>query len=548
MLQFEAALGAAWLAAAACFAQSAPAGNDDGRGAEVFVVYNSASAASKKVADHYASARKIPAAQILGLSLPETETISRDDFESKLQQPLWRELTGRGLFRTNGPTAPHSAVSAAEIRYAVLCFGVPVKIAPDNARSEPGAEKLQTELRRNEAAVDSELAALPMLPRAGLLAGPAMNPAYGATNREALHPTNGVLMVARLDGPSAEIAAGLADKAMAAERDGLWGRAYFDWRGLNEGPYRTGDEWIKTAHEVARGYGFETVTNASPATFAPSSPLSDIALYFGWYDQSVSGPFTNEMAEFRPGAIAYHLHSFSARALRVDDVWWAGPLLARGATATLGCTEEPYLEMTPHVHLLAHRLMFGRFSFGEAAYACQRSLSWQNTVVGDPLYAPFALGQKERYEALEARKAPEIEWSMLMWINVRLAQGAPLKEILQFYETNPTGESAVLQEKLGDIYKSRGKLIDAMAPYGECLKLKMGAIQRLRVTLSAASLLSSFGKPEQALELYEGLIRDYPNYAAQKDIYEKMAKVASRLGKTEEAARYEKLAKPDAPR
>ena len=47
-----------------------------------------------------------------------------------------------------------------------------------------------------------------------------------------LNPTNGILLVARLDGPSAEIARGLVDKAVQAERDGLWGRAYFDARGI----------------------------------------------------------------------------------------------------------------------------------------------------------------------------------------------------------------------------------------------------------------------------------------------------------------------------
>jgi hypothetical protein len=109
--------------------------------------------------------------------LPQTETISRDDFETKLQQPLWRELVARKLFVTNAAPAGISSVSDASIRYAVLCYGVPVKILPDNNRKEEGAEKLQLELRRNEAAVDSELAALPMFGRPVLLAGPINNPA-----------------------------------------------------------------------------------------------------------------------------------------------------------------------------------------------------------------------------------------------------------------------------------------------------------------------------------------------------------------------------------
>ena len=66
------------------------------------------------------------------------------------------------------------------------------------------------------------------------LAGPLPNWTYGVTNAAALNPTNGILMVARLDGPTASIAQGLVDKALQAERDGLWGRAYFDARGLTQ--------------------------------------------------------------------------------------------------------------------------------------------------------------------------------------------------------------------------------------------------------------------------------------------------------------------------
>ena len=40
------------------------------------------------------------------------------------------------------------------------------------------------------------------------LTGPWPNPFYSATNASAFHPTNGILMVARLDAPSSAIAAG----------------------------------------------------------------------------------------------------------------------------------------------------------------------------------------------------------------------------------------------------------------------------------------------------------------------------------------------------
>ncbi len=45
--------------------------------------------------------------------------------------------------------------------------------------------------------------------------------------RRWLNPTNGILLVARLDGPTADIARGLVDKALQAERDGLVGPRLF---------------------------------------------------------------------------------------------------------------------------------------------------------------------------------------------------------------------------------------------------------------------------------------------------------------------------------
>ncbi|HTG43115.1 MAG TPA: TIGR03790 family protein, partial [Verrucomicrobiae bacterium] len=491
-------------------------------GEAVVLVYNRKMAGSREVADHYAAKRAVPTNQIVALDLPESEVISREDFETKLQQPLWAEMRARKLlvYRKDPLESTQQCnVIEAKVRYAVLCYGVPVKIAADPNRKEEATEALRPELRRNEAAVDSELALLPLLDRKLPIVGVLSNPGYSVTNAALLHPTNGVLMVARLDGPTAQIASSLVDKAMQAEADGLWGRAYFDTRGVGEGALKAGDDWIHGASEVARIYGYETVIEKTSRTFPPSTPLSDIAFYFGWYDQSVSGPFTNGMAQFRPGAVAYHLHSFSSRTLRVPDVWWTGPLLAAGATATMGCTEEPYLQTTPQPNVFLWRFVILGFSFGEAALTAQPVLSWQNTIIGDPLYRPFAKTQKERYIDLEQRKDTNIVWSMLMWINFRLAQNAPLAEILQFYADNPESKtSALLQEKLGDIYKSRGKIFDAVEPYSKALNLPLEPLQKMRVSLTAGSLFSSLSKNEEAYAIFQGFLREFPQYPDKKDI------------------------------
>jgi uncharacterized protein (TIGR03790 family) len=153
-------------------------------------------------------------------------------------------------------------VTASKIRYLVLCYGVPVKIAPDPNLKEVVAEDIKPELRRDEAAVDSELVWLPIIKMHVTLSGPLRNWVYGATNTAQLDPTNGILLVARLDGPTATVAKGLVDKALEAERDGLWGRAYFDIRGLPKGDsYYLGDEWIQQGSDICRDLGFETTVD-----------------------------------------------------------------------------------------------------------------------------------------------------------------------------------------------------------------------------------------------------------------------------------------------
>jgi uncharacterized protein (TIGR03790 family) len=393
--------------------------------------------------------------------------MSRDEFRDSLQMPLAHKLEDAGLWKfgsvthtmTNGlPGMVERRVVASKIRYAVLCYGVPLGITAVPIAHEPGKEIAHQEMLRDEAAVDSELAWLPMVEMGVSLAGPLRNWVYGATNIAWLNPTNGILLVARLDGPDADIARGLVDKALAAERDGLWGRAYFDARGLDKtNGYYLGDEWILNAGEICREVGFEITVDQNPATFPADFPMSQIAIYCGWKERNVSGPFALPKVEFMPGAFAYHLDSFSAATLRSTNEYWLGPLLAKGTTCTMGCVNEPYLTGTPNVAVFLARLIAGGFTFGEAAWTAQPVLSWQTTVVGDPLYRPFAKEPAELHAEFARTHNPLIEWSYLRVVDLGLVHGAPVAKLAGFLETIPaTTNSAVLTEILADFYQQLG--------------------------------------------------------------------------------------------
>src|SRR5271169_4563533 len=208
-----------------------------GAGDEVVLVYNVRVPESRELAEYYAKKRQVPTNQIFGFTLSTNESISRAEFRDDLQRPLAKALEKEKLWHIAARIVPPTnqlpgrvdwVVASSKIRYAVLCYGVPLKIESDPTLKEEGAEKLRPEMRRNEAAVDSELALLPLIEQKLPLNGPLRNPVYASTNAALLQPASGVLLVSRLDGPNATVARGLVDKALEAEAKGLWGRAYID--------------------------------------------------------------------------------------------------------------------------------------------------------------------------------------------------------------------------------------------------------------------------------------------------------------------------------
>ncbi len=505
-------------------------------GDEVVVVYNSNMPESKAVADYYARMRDVPDAQIYGFALPTGETISRDDFHDLLQVPLARKLEADGLWKFGKVRIPSQkgvpghvvrAVIASKIRYAVLCYGVPLKIANDANINEPETVSVDDLFKENSASVDSELVWLPLLEDKDMrLSGPMANWVYGTTNADMLSPTNGILLVTRLDGPSADIAMGLVKKSLEAEQTGLWGRAYFDARGsgITDPKYQLGDDWILTAAKICDELGYETVVDKNPDTFPADFPMSHIAIYAGWYAQDANGPFAQPTVEFMPGAFAYHLHSFSATTLRSTTQNWCGPLLAKGATCTMGCVNEPSIQFTPNVALFLARWTFNQFTFGEAAWAAQQAISWQTTVIGDPLYCPFKKSPNELAAELQQAHSPLVEWYYLRLVNVARLQGAPLVQLEDFLENLPdTATSAVLTEKLADICDFQGKPDAAVEYYQDALKLNPSPEQRIRIRLALAQELLAQSNTAAAVQDYQQLLQEAPDYPGKDSISNKIA-------------------------
>lgn len=520
-------------------------------GEEVAVIFNRKSGAeARKIAEYYAERRGVPKEHLIGLDLPTTEAVSRPAFKTQLYRPLLSELEKRRLVSFHGQLIPAAegapggvarVLTASKIRYLVLVHGVPLRITADAMLREPVVERLPQALRRNEAAVDSELAALPLLERRAPLTGPLQNPAYGTTNFAALHPTNGLFLVSRLDGPSTAIAKALVDRSLHAETNGLWGRGYFDVRGLTTGPYMRGDVWIRAAHEAVQRQGFEVTLDDRPATFPASFPMPQLALYAGWYDDTVSGPFTRNDVEFMPGAVAYHLHSFSAATIRNPKARWVGPLLARGAAATLGCVAEPYLDLSPDVGRFFTLLISVGCNLAEAAYVAQPALSWQVTVVGDPLYRPMARPPAELHADLERCQSEDLAWSHLRVVNLNLVTGSPAREMIQYLEALPiTRRSAILNEKLGQLYRDLREPDRALAQYRGALACQPTPAQRRQLQFTLIELLTDQRRPAEALEVYETFFNENPSYPGLLRFYKEALPVARDSNRADLVEAYER--------
>jgi len=374
---------------------------------EVLVVCNLASVASLELASNYMEKRHIPSTNLLALPLAESDTISREEYQETLLRPVAAKI--------------EELKTINRVAAIVLIHGVPLKIeAPRLSReewqelrlalneieeltSQAAENKLQpsgrvdslktriAELQKGSwrAAVDSELA----LVKAGEypLADWIRNPYY--LYHQGMNLTPGkdqVLLVARLDGPDRATVQRIIDDTLAAEAEGLQGKAYFDARWPEpEGDseldgYRFYDNSLhRAAKLVARR--MPVVLDQEGGLFAEGA-CPDAALYAGWYSlASYIDSFS-----WQKGAIGYHLASAECATLRPTNrsLWCLG-MLANGAAAVIGPVNEPYVQGFPLPEIFFGLLSEGYMSLGEAYLVALPYISWQMVLVGDPLYQPF---------------------------------------------------------------------------------------------------------------------------------------------------------------
>ncbi len=220
----------------------------------------------------------------------------------------------------------------------------------------------------------------------------------------------------------------------------------------------------------------------------------------------VTGPFTDPGFRFLPGAVAVHIHSYSASTLRSADSNWVAPLLSKGATASLGNVYEPFLQLTTHLDIFNDRLLHG-FTFAESAWMATPALSWMNVAVGDPLYRPYANWMQIETKPDEQKKS---DWRMYHEFAVANTELEPADYLTKARAAASHAGNGPMIEDLGLMEKESGDFDSAIGYLRQARSLYSKPDDILRASLEQVDASLKAGDKKSALALVRSVGRLVP--------------------------------------
>lgn len=469
----------------------------------VVVVANENERQSMELARYYMEKRGISEGNLIALPFPSQETIGGRDFVSKIWDPLLETLLEknwiRGSFRQGRDefTRRNVIITGHNIYAMVLCKGVPLRIDHEDIFfRDADKRRLPEPFHTTRASVDSELA---LLVHGGhRMGGPVNNPVFQRDNPPSF-ATDRILRVTRLDGPSYSDAKKLVDSALEGEKKGLRGRAYVDIGG----PHETGDAWLEAIVTLLEQTSYDLDVDRNNRLFSAADRFDAPAIYFGWYTRSLSGVWKDIITQAPPGAIAFHIHSFSASTLRNPNVGWSGPLVAKGVAATVGNVYEPYLEGTHNPVLFLDSLLKGQ-NLAEAALRSNRFFSWQTIVLGDPLYRPFATTLEEQLSQLNFMD-PYSQYAVIRKMNELEEEEGPLAAARYGERMFSESPGVALALRTGTLLRNEGKTEDAKRVIAPILQMRSFSLDQIIPARDVARLAQSMGEEQAAQQLINAL-------------------------------------------
>lgn len=442
---------------------------------EVAVVYNADSALSKEAMERYCSLRRIPQEQVIALHALSSQDVSRADFDIKMRMDILFQAQAKGLMWPAG-----SRKGKKLMRALVLMPDLPLRVQEDPTQP---AGRISDSTPGNSASVDAELM---LLGCEFPIGGPLNNPCYLKKTEDLTEAK--VLAVCRIDGPDKESIFRMMEDPHRVEPTGLWGWVVVD----QGGPYAEGDRKFDDIAGMAKFRNQPLFRESSKKTLSDTFPLMQESIaYFGWYANPANGPFRPESAgnfRFAPGAIALHLHSYSGKSIK-DKHTWVGALLYRGASVTAGNVAEPLLSGCLDFAAFYRALLSGA-SVAEAGLLATPYLSWQNVLLGDPLYRPFPATPVRR---------PAADNPYLMWKDFCVRYGANPAAMQRAVEQQFSGKHAgTFAEMLAWRYAENSEYSQSVHYFKTAARLHRDGREITRALLLQLAVMPSAGQKNAA--------------------------------------------------
>ena len=471
---------------------------------KMVIVVNRNDPDSLSVGKHYARQRGIPESRIVHLNAPVKETISIAEYVNTVANPLLNALLEnewvKGVKAASKDVYGRErlSVSIHSIPFIVLIKGIPLRITNNPLFIEESSANMPLQFRVNNGSVDGEIALLLAPPKTSMTAL-VPNPYF---EKSSISPTdaNRLLRVTRLDGPTKANVMNLIDRTLRAEEIGLMGRAYID----TGGPHAKGDEWIRAAGAITEGAFFDIDYETSKRAMDHRDRLDAPAIYMGWYRPNAQAQWRSPRWQVPPGAIGFHLHSFSGTSVRSTKTW-LGAFIAQGYCATVGNVYEPYLEHTIRPDVLLAHLMSGG-NFGEAVALSTPSLSWQSVAIGDPLYRPFKVSLAEQLKFSE--DSIFITFARIREINRLLAEEGSEPAIAYARSEFISQPSLAMAYRLAQLYADETKDREAVEVLKMIRFVTNFSPDDFVLIQKIANLLHKCDESEMALNIYKKLLEE----------------------------------------
>lgn len=359
---------------------------------EVIVIYNTAYSTdadsdtvqdSLELANYYKTKRTIPVGNVIGVSAPLTEVITRAQFDT-LKSTIESAITGAGL--------------TDSAKYVVLMKGIPLKVT-DTVDADNNDIDKPYNINENYSSVDSGLV---FLYQTYSTDGQIVNPYYNADSSYTLdyrfntdHFTGtGVTvkyLVTRLDGYTVANVKGMIDRAYSADTTG---DGYFVLDKFNSHGFHLDsmDQAATLLSSIGANFHPDPMAiGVSAITSAPGSVIGYAG--YGTYADLGIDYYNNELSGFTylNGAIASTYESYNAYTMSAapgsapyKNHGQLGEFIAAGGSGGIGNVYEPFSFGISNESIWSASYAKG-YDFADAAYMSLSKLDWTSVLLGDPL-------------------------------------------------------------------------------------------------------------------------------------------------------------------